>query len=156
MSKEIERKFLVNGDKWKKCTLLKKVEIKQGYLSKARTHQVRVRQMGDTGFITVKGSKVGMTRDEFEYEIPLKDATQMLEMSVTPIVSKTRYYLFDDTKQMWEVDVYKGTNRGLVIAEIELESEKHTIKLPPWLGREVTHDRRYTNTYLAEHKVEKV
>lgn len=153
--KEIERKFLVNKDTWKKCTLLKKVNVQQGYLSKSQAHQVRIRVLDDQAAITIKGPKVNLTREEFEYIIPLADGEKLLTMSETPIVSKTRYYLYDDTKQMWEVDVYKGINRGLVIAEIEMESEKQIVKLPSWIGKEVTHDRRYTNTYLSQHKAPK-
>lgn len=150
--KEIERKFLVNRDTWRKCTLLKKVNVQQGYLSKSQAHQVRIRVLDDQAAITIKGPKVNLTREEFEYTIPLADGEKLLAMSETPIVSKTRYYLYDDTKQMWEVDVYKGINRGLVVAEIEMESEKQIVKLPSWIGKEVTHDRRYTNTYLSQHK----
>lgn len=153
--KEIERKFLVSKDAWKKCTLLKKVNVQQGYLSKSQAHQVRIRVLDDQAAITIKGPKVNLTREEFEYIIPLADGEKLLTMSETPILSKTRYYLYDDTKQMWEVDVYKGINRGLVIAEIEMESEKQIVKLPSWIGKEVTHDRRYTNTYLSQHKAPK-
>jgi CYTH domain-containing protein len=153
--KEIERKFLVSKDTWKKCTLLKKVNVRQGYLSKSQSHQVRIRVLDDQAAITIKGPRTNLTREEFEYTIPLTDGEKLLELSVTPIISKTRYYLYDDTKQMWEIDVYKGINRGLVIAEIEMESEKQIVKLPTWIGKEVTHDRRYTNTYLTQHKAPK-
>ena len=155
MAKEIERKYLVKNDNWKKCSLLKKVNLKQGYISKSIQHQIRVRVMDDEATLTIKGPKKGLTRDEFEYNIPAKDGVELLKMSVTPVISKTRYYVRDDIQQVWEVDVYKGTNRGLVVAEIELESEKQIIMKPAWIGKEVTHDRRYTNTYVAEHKVPK-
>lgn len=155
MAKEIERKYLVKNDSWKKCTLLKKVNLKQGYISKSVQHQIRVRVTDDDASLTIKGPKKGLTRDEFEYTIPAKDGIALLKMSVTPVISKTRYYVRDDIQQVWEVDVYKGTNRGLVVAEIELENEKQIVMKPTWIGKEVTHDRRYTNTYVAEHKVPK-
>lgn len=155
MAKEIERKYIVKNDSWKKNTLLKKIKIKQGYISKSIQHQIRVRVMDDESSLTIKGPKKGLSRDEFEYTIPVKDGQQLLAMSCTPIISKTRYYVKDEAGQVWEVDVYKGINRGLVVAEIELEDPRQSIKIPSWVGKEVTHDRRYTNTYIAEHKVPK-
>jgi CYTH domain-containing protein len=155
MAKEIERKYLVTSDAWKKCVQLKRVDLKQGYISKSAQHQVRIRISNDKAELTIKGPRKGLTRNEFEYSVPVEDGQQLIRMSVTPVVAKTRYYVRDDTQQVWEVDVYKGTNRGLVVVEIELASEKQSVKLPSWVGREVTHDRRYTNTYLAEHKAPK-
>lgn len=155
MAKEIERKFIVKNEAWKKATLLKKVAIKQGYISKATKHVVRVRVTDDEARITIKGPKKGITRDEFEYVIPKNDGEKLIKMSETPIISKTRYYLYDDQKQLWEVDVFKGTNRGLVVAEIELQDSRQPVMKPQWVGKEVTHDKRYTNTYIAEHKVPK-
>ncbi|TFH08561.1 MAG: CYTH domain-containing protein [Candidatus Thorarchaeota archaeon] len=151
--KEIERKFIVKNDGWKKCVLLKKLNVKQGYISKSVQHQFRVRTTNDSASLTIKGPKKGLTRDEFEYAIPLNDAAELLKMSVTPIISKTRHYVRDEAQQVWEVDVYKGTNRGLVVAEIELANEKQSVKPPTWIGKEVSHDKRYTNSYIAEHKV---
>ena len=155
MAKEIERKYLVKNDTWKKCSLLKKLHIKQGYISKSVQHQIRVRVMDDEATLTIKGPRKGLTRDEFEYTIPVSDGQQLAKMSCTPVISKTRYYVRDEAQQVWEVDVYKGINRGLVVAEIELATEKQSVKLPLWVGREVTHDKRYTNTHVAEHKVPK-
>lgn len=156
MAKEIERKFLVKSDKWKKGTLLKKVDIKQGYLSNTGGQQVRIRTMNNQAFITIKSPRVGLTRQEYEYEIPIADGNKILEMSVTPLITKTRYYVYDDVKQMWEIDVYKGINRGLVVAELELENEKQIITQPSWIGREVSKDRQYTNKYLTQHKAPRV
>ena len=155
MAKEIERKFLVKTDTWKRATLLKKVNIKQGYIARTPLGVVRVRVTDDDARITIKGPRKGLTRTEFEYTIPVKDGQQLMEMSTTPVISKTRYYVRDDIQQVWEVDVFKGTNKGLVMAEIELASEKQSVKLPTWLGKEVSKDKRYTNTYIAEHKVPK-
>lgn len=155
MAQEIERKFLVKGNTWKNEVILKTVDIVQGYLVKSRNMNVRIRIAGDAAFITVKGKRVGITCPEFEYEIPVADAQQLIEMSDTPHVRKTRHYVRDVRSQLWEVDVFKGINRGLVMAEIELQSAKEIVTLPAWIGTEVSHDERYVNTYLAEHKVPK-
>jgi len=155
MAKEIERKFLVKSNAWKKNSLLKKVEIKQGYISKVNRCEVRVRVLDKAASMTIKGPKKGISRDEYEYPIPFKDGKKLLEMSVTPIISKTRYYVRDEAQQMWEVDVYKGINRGLVVAELELADAKQTIKLPSWIGKEVTHDKQYTNVHLTSNKAPK-
>lgn len=153
MAQEHERKFLVVGKTWQRETLIKRVEIEQGYLHKSKDMNVRIRIAGDTGYLTIKGPKVDVSCPEFEYEIPLADAQEMIAMSVTPTVRKTRHYIRDDKGQVWDLDVFKGTNRGLVMAEIEMASPKDKISLPKWVGAEVTHDRRYANTYLAEHEV---
>lgn len=155
MAKEIEMKFLVANDKWKKMPLLKKVDIEQGYLVKSRAQTIRVRVTNDAAFLTVKGALKNLTRDEFEYEIPHADGVELLRMCATPHVRKTRHYLRDDKNQIWEIDIFKGINRGLTMAEIELEDEKQakTLVLPEWIGTDVSHDRRYTNAYLADHKV---
>jgi len=155
MAKEIERKFLVSSTGWKKWVLLKRVDIKQGYISKATSHVVRVRVSEHDATLTIKGPKKDITRDEFEYSIPVEDGNQLLKMCDGPIISKTRHYVQDPTHGVWEVDVYKGINRGLVVAEFEMTSSRQVVKLPEWVGKEVSHDKRYTNTYLATHKVEK-
>lgn len=153
MALEHERKFLVVGKTWQRETLIKRVEIEQGFLHKSPNMNVRVRIAGEQGFITIKGQKVDVTASEYEYEIPLADAQELIKMSVTPTVRKTRHYIRDEKGQVWDLDVFKGINRGLVMAEIELESPKDKVVLPKWAGAEVTHDRRYANTYLAEHEV---
>jgi CYTH domain-containing protein len=153
MAQEIERKFLVKGTAWKNETILKVVEVDQGYLMKSRNMNIRVRLAGDTAFLTVKGKRVDISSPEYEYEIPMADALELIELSVTPRVRKTRHYVRDIKNQVWEVDVFKGVNRGLVMAEIELPSAKTIVTLPAWIGTEVSHDKRYANTYLAEHKV---
>lgn len=153
MATEIEMKFLVANDKWKKMPLIKKVEIEQGYLQKSRAQTIRIRVTDDTAFLTIKGAVKNLSRDEFEYEIPHADGVEMLRMCPTPHVRKTRHYLRDDKNQIWEIDIFKGINRGLTLAEIELEDEKQKVILPEWIGTDVSHDRRYTNVYLADHKV---
>ena len=152
---EIERKFLVASDGWKKHTLVKKVPIEQGYIDTAGTSTVRVRLTDSQAFMTIKGAARGMTRKEFEYEIPHADGVEMMKMCAKPTVKKTRHYVVDNNQQLWEVDTFRGTNRGLVLAEIELESEKQPVNIPQWIGKEVTQDERYRNTALATSKVPK-
>lgn len=153
MAVEIERKFLVKGEGWKKLTLLKKVNIEQGYLTKTRNMTVRIRVTDDTAFITIKGKRVDLACPEYEYEIPRADGVDLLEFSVTPLVRKTRHYVRDEKGQVWDIDVFKGINRGLTMAEFEMTSSKQTVILPPWIGAEVSNDKRYANSFLAEHKV---
>lgn len=155
MAKEIERKFLVTADIKTVVGDTKGVPIAQGYLSKHKNHVVRIRRKGDKGFITIKGPKRGITCDEYEYQIPYEDATELLTMCDCPVITKTRYEVKDEHNQLWEVDVFHGINEGLVVAEIELKSEKTLVKTHSWTGKEVTFDKRYTNVYLSSHKVPK-
>jgi adenylate cyclase len=147
MATEIERKFLVKGDAWRKAP---GVEYSQGYLCRDRQRTVRVRIAGDRAFLTIKGESKGASRAEFEYEIPVKDAQQLLELSDGPIVQKIRREVEHDGAT-WEVDEFKGDNDGLVVAEIELRAEDQPFARPPWLGREVTDDPRYFNSNLSSH-----
>lgn len=151
--KEIERKFIVIGKEWKKLPIIKKISIRQGFLSKALKHVVRIRVTDTNALITIKGKRKGCTRDEFEYEIPLNDGLDLLAMCDLPLISKVRCKVRDQYGQLWEIDTFAGINDGLIIAEIELPSEECLVELPDWIGAEVTHDRRYNNTYLANHKV---
>lgn len=152
MSIEIERKYLVAGDGWKKLSLIKKLEIEQGYLLIEKAKTVRVRVTQDQAFITVKASigKKTMSRREYEYEIPHAEGVEMMTLCPDR-VTKTRHVLRDDKNQIWEVDIFKKHLRGLKVVEIELPDEKQQIHLHPWIGKEVTDDNRYTNAYLAEH-----
>ncbi len=161
MAKEIERKFLVNRTKWRKAGYLEAFATKsivQGYLSRNDKHSIRVRlhHSKDSGYeasLTVKGKQKGFTRDEFEYNIPLADYYQMFAMCDSSI-EKTRHYV-QMGKHLWEVDEFFGVNKGLLVAEIELKDEKDAFSNPPWLGKEVTHDKRYTNAYLSVRKAPK-
>jgi adenylate cyclase len=147
MAREIERKFLVKNDSWKNG--LQGLSCRQGYLVTGEEVTVRVRVLGDEGFLTVKGRTVGMTRDEFEYLIPLEDSKAMLEsMSSGGIVEKIRYHI-EVNGFTWDVDEFLGENSGLVLAEVELENEDQQPDFPDWLGQEVTGDVRYYNAYLA-------
>jgi len=148
MGKEIERKYLVLGDAWR--ALARGVRYRQGYLSTVKERTVRVRTVGDRGYLTVKGLTVGATRREFEYEIPADDTAALLEMCEQPLVEKVRYTIpFGGLA--WEVDEFEGVNQGLVVAECELSSEDQRIELPPWIGQEVTGDPRYFNSNLIAH-----
>lgn len=149
MATEIERKFLVVGEDWR--SLGDAVEIRQGYLSTVKERTVRVRVMGDRGYVTVKGITVGAARTEFEYEIPVADAHQMLDqLCERPIIEKTRSRI-DVAGLIWEVDSFNGVNAGLVVAEVELEHEAQEIDPPRWIGKEVTDDPRYFNANLIAH-----
>lgn len=147
MGTEIERKFLVVGEKWR--TLAQATYYRQGYLSSVEERVVRVRRAGDKGMLTVKGLSVGMTRKEFEYEILLDDANEMIDLLCEkPIVEKNRYTIpVGDV--IWEVDEFRGINEGLVVAEVELQSEAQAFDKPDWIGNEVTGDPKYYNTNLV-------
>ncbi len=147
MATEIERKFLVLGDAWRAS---EGTRIWQGYLNRDKNRTVRVRVAGEQAFLTVKGATTGATRAEFEYDIPLADAEQMLSMCDGPVIQKVRRLVQHDGFT-WEVDEFFGENAGLVVAEIELQSENQQFFKPSWVGREVTEDARYYNSNLATH-----
>ena len=152
MSLEIERKFLVTGDF--KQEAFNALRITQGYLCSAPERTVRVRIKGDKGYITIKGqsSASGLSRFEWEKEIPLAEAESLLKLAEPGVIDKTRYLVRDaDGIHTWEVDEFHGANEGLVMAEIELESENDSFGRPAWLGEEVTGDPRYYNSYLSQH-----
>ncbi|MBT5926910.1 MAG: CYTH domain-containing protein [Verrucomicrobia bacterium] len=149
MGTEIERKFLVdpNGS-WRLSE--KKRVCQQGYISTKAACSMRVRLMGDRGFLTMKTKREGIQRDEFEYEIPVQDAEYMLSHYCDPsIVQKTRHYLHFEG-MLWEIDVFEGNNAGLILAEVELESVDQEISLPDWVTKEVSGDHRYFNAMLAK------
>lgn len=147
MGKEIERKFLVTGDQYK--TLARGIAVEQGFLSIDIEHSVRIRLFDGKGYLTIKGASRGISRSEFEYEIPAPDARVMLdEMCIQPIIRKFRYRISFEGF-IWEVDEFFGENQGLVIAEIELNQEDQSFPLPPWIGQEVTGDQRFYNISLV-------
>jgi adenylate cyclase len=149
VAQEIERKFLVRNDSWK--TGLQGVSCCQAYLATDERVTVRVRILGDAGYLTIKGKSVGLARDEFEYPIPLADARVMLEtLSSGGIVDKIRYTV-EAHGMLWDVDEFLGANSGLVLAEVELDDEGQEIVLPEWAGEEVTGDARYYNSRLARN-----
>ena len=146
MSKEIERKFIIENNLWNNK---EGVEIEQGYLSTSKEATVRVRIKGKRGFLTVKGATENITRNEFEYEIPIEDAKEMLKMCEKKI-KKTRYHE-KAGEHTFEIDVFKGDNEGLIVAEIELKSEDENFIKPSWLGKEVSNDARFFNSNLIDN-----
>ena len=148
MGKEIERKFLVKGEAWK--ALAAGTVYRQGYLSTVKERTVRVRTVGEKGFLTIKGLTTGVTRAEFEYEVPAADANAMLDgLCEKPLVEKTRYRIPLDG-YTWEVDEFHGDNDGLVVAEVELKSADEKPPLPEWVGEDVSSDPRYFNSNLVK------
>lgn len=151
---EIERKFLVKKE-FKHLASSKK-EIAQGYLSSVPERTVRVRIASDKGFITIKGKSdtSGMKRFEFEKEITLSEAKQLLEICEPGVIIKTRYFIPHENV-LFEVDEFEGENKGLVMAEVELNSTDESFNLPDWLGDEVTGDNRYYNSFISKHPFSK-
>lgn len=146
MAVEIERKFLVSGEGWRKQG--PGIAYRQGYLSTAPERNVRVRLGHGKGYLTIKGASVGAARVEYEYEIPSRDAEEMLDnLCERPLIEKTRYRV-EHAGLVWEIDEFSGDNAGLIIAEIELDSEDQQLLLPDWVGAEVTGDPRYYNASL--------
>ncbi|MDB5052139.1 MAG: adenylate cyclase [Bacilli bacterium] len=147
--KEIERKFLVTDASYKSRNT--GILYKQGYLNSDFERTVRVRVTDREGFITIKSKNIGLTRAEFEYEIPLDDANEMIHtLCEKPIIEKIRYKI-EYKGVVWEVDEFLGENQGLVIAEIELGNETDEVVFPEWLGREVSQDTKYYNSNLIRH-----
>ncbi len=146
MAKEIERKFLLSGNAWREGA--NGVRYRQGYLSTEAGRTVRVRMAGDQGYLTIKGKSNGASRLEYEYAIPAADADEMLDaLCLRPIIEKVRFKI-PYAGMTWEVDEFEGDNAGLLVAEVELQSEEQQVELPPWIGEEVTGDQRYYNASL--------
>ncbi len=149
MASEIERKFLVRDDGWQRDAA-PGVTIRQGYIGASEAASVRVRISGDQAWLNIKGATLGISRMEFEYPVPVADAEQILEaLCIRPLIEKTRH-LIDYAGHRWEVDVFEGDNHGLVVAEIELDSENERFEKPPWASEEVSMDPRYYNASLAK------
>ncbi len=148
VSIEIERKFLLKGEGWREFS--HPVAYSQGYILADGERTVRIRIAGEEGFITIKGKNNGMSRKEFEYSIPLEDASDLLSLCVNQIVEKRRSKI-EWKGKTWEIDEFVGDNQGLILAEIELSSEEESFSIPPWIGEEVTGDLHYYNSYLSCH-----
>lgn len=149
MPTEIERKFLVKSEDWRVLATGKL--YRQGYLSTKKSCTVRVRLVGNQGYITIKGSTQGISRAEYEYPIPVEDAQAMLDnLCDRPLIEKTRYKI-EFAGLIWEVDEFAGENQGLIVAEVELTNENQIIELPDWIGKEVSDDPRYFNANLTKH-----
>ena len=149
MGIEIERKFLIKNNSWR--SLAQGTQYRQGYLNSAKERIVRVRTIDDKGFLTIKGITTGATRVEYEYEIPHADASAMLDdLCEKPLIEKNRYKIAINGLT-WEVDEFFGENQGLIVAEVELESEDQPFEKPEWIGEEVTGDPRYFNSNLIQN-----
>ena len=148
---EIERKFLVNSNAFKTEAFTQN-RIAQGYLSSVPGRTVRVRIKGNKGYLTIKGSsnESGLSRFEWEKEIPVDEAIELLKLCEKGIIDKTRFEV-KIGNHIFEIDEFYGENEGLIMAEIELNSETETFEKPSWLGIEVTNDKRYYNSYLSQN-----
>jgi CYTH domain-containing protein len=157
MGTEIERKYLVKKAEWRSHKQQLQSQFPdlgkqycQGYIATDNNTTVRIRIVGDIGYITLKSKAIGHTRFEFEYPIPVEDAREMLTtLCIKPLIEKVRYKVNCD-RLIWEVDEFEGENEGLIIAEVELENEAQQIDIPYWIEREVS-DRKYFNYYLVKH-----
>lgn len=148
MAFEIERKFLIDTSKWAAAD--QGTKITQAYLGLFPSPTVRIRIAGDQAYLTIKGRSETIAHPEFEYEIPAQDAMEMLKLAISEPVEKTRYKIRHQGF-LWEVDIFEGKNQGLVMAEIELETELQEFPLPDWILMEVTGDERFYNSYLSVH-----
>jgi adenylate cyclase len=151
MGIEIERKFLVDLDAWRRArddAGAPGIRYSQGYLCTEPERTVRVRIAGESAMLTIKGPTREASRSEFEYDIPVDDALEMLQLCIQPLIEKTRYRI-DHDGHTWEVDEFGGPNEGLVVAEIELHSIDEPFERPAWVAAEVTNDRRYSNSNLV-------
>lgn len=150
MATEIERKFLLRNDEWRREVVRYEI-MRQGYLANDARCSVRVRIAGEEATLNIKSATLGIARSEFEYPLPLADAREMLILFCADrSLDKVRYYV-PRGRHVWEIDVFEGRNRGLVVAEIELSDEDEPFDLPSWLGAEVSADPRYYNSRLIEN-----
>ncbi|WFE68383.1 CYTH domain-containing protein [Thiomicrospira sp. R3] len=154
MAREIERKFLLKNDQWRQ-QVAKQTRFVQGYLNQIEENSskssVRIRIEGEQANINIKSLEIGLSRDEYEYAIAVSDAEKMLEkLMVGPVIEKVRYLVVVEDLT-WEIDEFFGDNAGLVIAEVELETEDQPLMLCDWVGKEVTDDVKYYNISLSKH-----
>ena len=155
MSIEIERKYLLKNNDWREL-INSSTYFKQGYLNEADKNEhskasIRVRIEGDKANINIKSMTLSITRQEYEYAIPLDDAQKMLnDLCIHPLIEKTRHIVYYDDHR-WEIDVFEGDNHGLVVAEIELENESEQFKMPSWIGEEVSEQEKYYNVCLVKN-----
>ena len=148
MGIEIERKFLVDHEKWQQLIKPQGKVYKQGYLLSDEKRTVRVRIAGDVAYITFKGGTTGISRSEFEYTIPVNEGEEILRNMAVSFIEKTRYNI-SYAGNVWEVDVFTGDNQGLIVAEIELKREDQEFDKPEWVSNEVSNDYRYSNACLS-------
>jgi adenylate cyclase len=150
MGIEIERKFLVDHKQWERLAKPAGIKMQQGYIVDEIDRTVRLRITNEQAYLTFKSGTTGISRKEYEYEIPVKEATELFEQFVKTRLEKTRYCI-DYKNKVWEVDVFAGDNEGLIVAEIELDSEDEQFELPPWASKEVSGEARYFNSSLSAH-----
>ena len=149
MPREIERKFLLKSDAWRSHVRQSR-QMSQGYLASGGNVSVRVRVAGDEAWLNIKAGGFVASRLEYEYPLPLEDARELLALAKGPVIEKTRHFI-EQGALTWEIDEFHGDNSGLVVAELELDSEGADFASPPWLGVEVTELRRYYNVCLVTH-----
>jgi len=147
--KEIEHKYLVDYVAWQALSKPAPVLIIQGFIARSPESTVRIRIKGNKGFITLKGKTVGITRTEFEYEIPLQDAENILNEFTDKQIRKNRYEIVIQD-HIWEVDVFEGALKGLILAEVEVKSEEEKFELPDWVTEDVSRNPDYYNSVLIE------
>ncbi len=148
MAQEIERKFLLKNENWKK-EVSSQSSIKQGYLNSNPERTVRIRIRNNQGFLTIKSKNKGAVRNEFEYEIPLEEAEELILLCEQPVIEKIRY-LVPKNNHIWEIDIFEGANQGLEVAEIELSHVNESFELPSWVDKDVTHETKYYNSQLIK------
>ncbi|MDN3586915.1 CYTH domain-containing protein [Pedobacter aquatilis] len=150
MGKEIERKFLIDLTAWTKLEKPAGKHLRQGYILTEPNKTIRIRISNDKAWLTIKGISTGATRLEYEYEIPLEEAKELLDNFSEAELEKTRYEITYKNK-LWEVDVFAGDNNGLIVAEIELRTEDEVFEIPNWVAEEVTHEQKYFNSNLTRY-----
>jgi adenylate cyclase len=150
MAIEIEHKFLLTSEKWRDH-VSRSAAMRQGYLTSNSNSSVRIRISGDKAWLNIKSAIAGNRRHEYEYEIPVHDADEIIaSLCRKPLIEKTRHYVHHEN-HTWEIDEFSGENKGLIVAEIELSKQNEEFTLPVWIGKEVTNDLRYYNNTLAQH-----
>lgn len=154
MGVEIERKYLVDAAKWRRLEKPAGSFYRQGYIHKEPGKTIRIRITDKGGFITIKGKSQGASRSEFEYSIHTAEAEELLKDFCDEVITKIRYCI-EYAGKTWEVDVFSGENKGLIVAEIELNDENEAFQTPDWVGREVTAEKRYFNSNLSSHPYNK-
>jgi adenylate cyclase len=148
MAIEVEHKFLLANDDWRNA-VTRSVDYRQGYLSSTAASSIRVRISDNQAWLNIKSATIGNWRNEYEYEIPLQDATEIIDnLCRKPLIEKTRHFV-EHAQHCWEIDEFKGANEGLIVAEIELSATDEKFTKPPWIGQEVTDDSRYYNNNLS-------
>ncbi len=150
MAIEIEHKYLIDALLWSKIIPDKSFKIKQAYLLSEIEKTIRVRTKDKQGYLTIKGKTINASRPEFEYEIPFEDALELIKTHSSELIEKTRHIVLHEGNT-WEVDEFEGLNKGLFVAEIELQTETEIYKLPTWVKENITDELKYANSNLAIH-----